>query len=810
MYINTCGSTLTTAATLTINTPPVITTQPVNTVVCEGNAASLSSPAVGTAITYQWQLSKDIGVSYNNIPGATNATYTVSPTTIAMSAYMYRCIVSGTCLPAAYSNAAVLTVDTIPVVTAQPVNARTCETSNASFSITAVGTGRIYIWQVNTGSGFTNVPAAPPYSGINTSKLTITGATINMSSYTYRCIVTGACPPVATSASASLRVDTIPVVTLQPNNDTVCEGNSATFTIANVGTECTYQWQVDTGVNVFVNINFENYTGEFTPTLTVKHAYRYITGYRYRCVVTGRCAPPATSNPATLTVHIPPHITNQTSSNVTICNTATDSFMVQAVGTSISYQWQLSIDNGTTWLNISGGTTNKLILANVTPTLNNNIYRCIVSGACPPPDTSAPITLTITNKTTWIGSVDTKWSNIANWSCGVLPIASTEVYISSTAKYMPQVDIPTAICDSIFFGYNASLSFTGTNNILEMKGSPICGLCNFDASLGTVIYSKNGPQIILGGTTYNNLEITGSGVKTTTRGHILINSTISLMNGFVVLNDNNYTLGPNASLVGGGSNAYFITSGAGVVNIDNVGVGGKSGEIFVPLSNGTSYTPIRFTNTGSSHNYTTRVYDNINTTYDNWFRPIGSIIDSFAVGRAWVLSTDSAGSNVSITLQWNASDELPQFERQACYMSNYIYPNWGNAQAITHHSITDPETGPYTLTMSGFTQMSVFTVSSSIPGSAFRTNHGTVTVYPNPSNNILNIKFNSTPGRNINIYVLNVYGREVLRKTAVNPYDYEDGIYPLKIQGIDPGEYLLNVEDVNNNGDWRSSRFIKQ
>ena len=76
------------------------------------------------------------------------------------------------------------------------------------------------------------------------------------------------------------------------------------------------------------------------------------------------------------------------------------SFTVAATGTSPTYQWQESTNGGGTWNNISNGgiyggaTSTTLTLTGVTG-MNNNQYRCVVSGAagCGPANSSAAIPL---------------------------------------------------------------------------------------------------------------------------------------------------------------------------------------------------------------------------------------------------------------------------------------------------------------------------------------------------------------------------------------------------------------------------------
>src|SRR5207302_1773078 len=88
---NTVGSVTSATATLTIlsgNTPPTITTQPLNQTVATGQAATFTAGATGTApLAFQW---------YRNgvrISGASAASYTKQATTAGGSGWRYRDVV---------------------------------------------------------------------------------------------------------------------------------------------------------------------------------------------------------------------------------------------------------------------------------------------------------------------------------------------------------------------------------------------------------------------------------------------------------------------------------------------------------------------------------------------------------------------------------------------------------------------------------------------------------------------------------------------------------------------------------------------
>jgi hypothetical protein len=103
-----------------------------------------------------------------------------------------------------------INVDTLPEITIQPVDVAITEGNNASFTITAVGTGISYQWQESTDSSttWTDLSNNATYSGVNTANLTITSASLSMDNYYYRCIVDGTCPPPDTSDVSILEVNT--------------------------------------------------------------------------------------------------------------------------------------------------------------------------------------------------------------------------------------------------------------------------------------------------------------------------------------------------------------------------------------------------------------------------------------------------------------------------------------------------------------------------------------------------------------------------------------------------------------------------
>ncbi|MEO7445370.1 MAG: reprolysin-like metallopeptidase [Ferruginibacter sp.] len=416
-----CGSTISNPAVLTVNSAPLIILEDGNKTVCQAQTVSFAVSAEGAGLTYQWQVSLGgCGGPWVNLAntapysGVTTGTLTINPVAVSMNGYGYRCIVTGTCSPAATSTCKVLTVNTAVTITTQPAGVTVCAGGNASFTVGASGTTPSYQWQLSTdgGTSWMDIAIGGVYSGATTVTLTLTNVTVAMNDYLYRAVVSGASPcGTVNSASAALTVNTAAAISAQPVATTVlCVGNNVTYTIAASGTALIYQWQVSmNGGTSWANlVNGGVYSGVSTASLTITSATAAMSAYQYRVVVSGTCAPIATSTATILTVNTPVTFTTQPADAV-ICATGTTSFTAVAAGTIATnpYQWQESANGGTSWVNVSNGgvyagaNTTTLTLSGVTTAMNNNQYRLAVTGTAPcGVVTSTAATLTVSARPT--------------------------------------------------------------------------------------------------------------------------------------------------------------------------------------------------------------------------------------------------------------------------------------------------------------------------------------------------------------------------------------------------------------------------
>ena len=159
---------------------------------------------------------------------------------------------------------AVVSINTAPSISGGASNAVVCTGATATFTVTATGSGLTYQWQADTGSGFANVT-----SGTGGTSSSYTTATLSAADNgtQYRCIVSGACSPAATSGIGTVTVSSGVTINSASSDKTVSLGSMATFSVGASGPGLAYQWQVNTDGGGTYN-NVSSGTGGTTATYT--------------------------------------------------------------------------------------------------------------------------------------------------------------------------------------------------------------------------------------------------------------------------------------------------------------------------------------------------------------------------------------------------------------------------------------------------------------------------------------------------------------------------------------------------------------
>lgn len=285
------------------------------------------------------------------------------------------------------------TVRTRPVIQLQPANQSTCDGNATGFYTGVSGSDCYYQWQVDVnGSGnFSNLSNNVLYQGVDTSLLIINNATLSMTGYKYRCVISHPCTTLTTN-SATLNVSNLTPIIVQPVNDTTCFGGSVQFNVAAAGTGNTYQWQKDAGAGFFnISGGGGQYSGINTPTLTLNFTLSADVNSKYRCVING-CTYSDTASAVLLgvpSVYTLPAI-------YPYCANSNLHLQVQYTGIGLVYQWEEDAGSGFVPLNnggmYQGVNAASLTLFGVTGAYNGYQYRCKVNGPCSPDSSYSTVT----------------------------------------------------------------------------------------------------------------------------------------------------------------------------------------------------------------------------------------------------------------------------------------------------------------------------------------------------------------------------------------------------------------------------------
>jgi hypothetical protein len=404
----TTGDTETTgAATLTVTTDNLavaITADPMSQAADPGATATFTVLASGTApFTYQWQVSTDAGVTWSDVSGATDASYTTAAVSEANEGTRYRAVVDSDYGEPVTSEVATLTVNDPPAITTSPVNATLTVTGNTTQIFVVAGvTGTLpltYQWQVSydaggtwedlvTGTNSTVVGSYATTITYRTPTISVTTAS-TYNGYRYRCVVSNSAG-TAVSSAATLTTSVGLAFTTSPAAVTVAAADSAIFsaTARGQGT-ISYEWQtssdgstwsaVTTGIawSFVPSANTRTMIYESAPVTSADH------GRFMRCVISDSTATTVASSSVRITVSnaavTPTFILTPVVK--TIPSGSAWTFMVEAVGTKpISYQWYESYDNAT-YTAISGATDSVYTTPVTTSSADSRRFRCVATNS---------------------------------------------------------------------------------------------------------------------------------------------------------------------------------------------------------------------------------------------------------------------------------------------------------------------------------------------------------------------------------------------------------------------------------------------
>ena len=342
---------------------------------------------------------------------------------------------TGTIIQSNYSNGSV-SVYTVPSITSNPSNRNLVEGQSTTFDVGASGSGLSYQWQIKTiyDSDWQNLSNGGNHSNVNNWRLYVNNVTLDMNGNQYRCVVSGTCPSPVTSEAATLTVEPYipPIPTIVTSSGSMATCAEQAFSIPITVTNCNNVGAVSLALNFnqnmvtylgYENANSQlnngtmrvnasrgtvyftwassNHTLEIGNGELISLVFKSVSGNSSLSWNTSQCeysnllgeALPTSFNGSNLNIYYSPSI-NSHPSDRTVTEGNNTNFSINASGQGLSYQWQMSQDQGISWENLSNGghysnvNSSTMYVNNVQMTMEGMRYRCVVNGTCEPSVTS--------------------------------------------------------------------------------------------------------------------------------------------------------------------------------------------------------------------------------------------------------------------------------------------------------------------------------------------------------------------------------------------------------------------------------------
>ncbi len=304
------------------------------------------------------------------------------------------------------------------------------------------------------------------------------------------------------------------------------------------------------------------------------------------------------------------------------------------------------------------------------------------------------------------GSSSVDWEDASNWSfCGV-PQPSSDIIIPSSLPFYPELDQDRTI--------NYLQVGTGTSVDVDAFNLTIEGDINNDGTIngnsGTVTLAGSIRQDIYGSGTasFNNLTINNNN-NVSIAQDVAVNATLNFSSGMMILNDNNLSIGNSGSITGFSSSQFIVTNGSGELCQGGIGLTLRTGDIVFPVGISTSsYSPVTLNNVGTADQFCVGICSNV---YEGGGCETGTQITAESLNKTWFISENvSGGSDVTVTIQWPATDEQGDFERSDSFISHYTGGFWERINP--KGAATDVGGNSYSLTASNVTNFSPFGIGS--------------------------------------------------------------------------------------------------
>jgi gliding motility-associated-like protein len=258
-----CGVRTSNAASLSVQVPVLIVSEPSDTSLCEGESVQFEVEATGAGLSYQWYFGTQPISDGLNVSGTRGPVLILGSLSLANQGN-YTCEVSGDYgveRPDVY-----LDIKELTRIQSHPADTAVCEHQNPYFGITAMGETLSYLWYKDNNV----LAAAGNLSGLNDDLLVISDAGA-IDAGVYRCLVSGACNNLW-SNPASLSVNLLPITPGAISGDNqVCQGEtSVLYVVPAIANATSYVWTLPYGASIL--------SGQGTRSILVNYSKNALSG----------------------------------------------------------------------------------------------------------------------------------------------------------------------------------------------------------------------------------------------------------------------------------------------------------------------------------------------------------------------------------------------------------------------------------------------------------------------------------------------------------------------------------------------------
>jgi hypothetical protein len=244
---------------------------------------------------------------------------------------------------------------------------------------------------------------------------------------------------------------------------------------------------------------------------------------------------------------------------------------------------------------------------------------------------------------------------------------------------------------------NVSLTGNFTNNATNGDlFTDNSGVLTFN---GSVLQQVNGTRatnfgdIVLS----NSVEFNSVSQNTT--------NNINLSAGKLIIGDIDFELNPLATITNYSATNYIVADGVGkLVRTINDGE-----TVFFPVGSATRYAPVTISQAAGADDgdFKVRVVDNVLVLASS-----GNQLEVTKkyVNKTWFIESTASTLNLNIELSWTAADHMNGFDPTQCYISHFSSSNSTWDFSNQWGAPASQNSGVYSITRSGVTSLSPFTV----------------------------------------------------------------------------------------------------